>query len=669
MRSMPRLLLPLLLFCLGLALPATVFAGDDWRPVDPADLALKAPVVEKDADAEAIFWEVRLSDDVESGSPRTVLRHYVRIKVFSERGRESQSKIDIPFLSNWKIQDIAARTIKPDGSIVVVKKEDVLERTIVKSNGRKIKAKSFAMPGVEPGAIIEYRWKEMRTDQLANYIRLYFQRDVPVQLVKYYIKPLSLPGFEYGMRAQTFNGSASPFVKEKDGFYSVSMSKVPAFHEEPRMPPEDSVRPWMLIYYSKETRLEGEKYWQDYGKRTYEENKSRMKVSDEVKTTSAAAIAGASTPEEKLEKLFEFCRLKIKNVNDDASGLTAEERAKLKENKSPADTLKRGMGTGNDIDMLFASMAIAAGFDARLVNLSDRSDTFFDKGFPDDYFIQAYDIAVKVGDQWRFYDPASTYVPLGMLRWQEEAQEALLSDPREPIWLRTPLSPPEKSKVKRTAKLTLSDDGTLEGDAQIEYYGHMAVYRKEWDDDDSPAQREETLRETVKKQMSTAAVSAIKIENVTDPLKPYTYNYHIRVSGYAQRTGKRLFLQPEFFQHGTEPLFSGSERKYPVYFNYPWSEEDQVTIELPAGFSLDNADAPQPFSAGPVSDYKPYIGITKDGRRMVYNRNFFFGGGNTIMFPVGSYARLKTYFDAVHQSDNHTVTLKQAAAGTAAATP
>ena len=290
--------------------PAVVIAGDEWRPLDPADLALKAPVVEKDADAEAIFWEVRLSDEVDGGTPRTVLRHYVRIKVFSERGRESQSKIDIPFLSNWKIQDIAARTIKPDGSIVELKKEDVLERTIEKSNGRKIKAKSFAMPGVEPGAIIEYRWKEMRTDQLANYIRLYFQRDVPVQLVKYYIKPLSLPGFEYGMRAQTFNGAASPFTKEKDGFYSVSMTNVPAFHEEPRMPPEDAVRPWMLIFYSKETKLEGEKYWQDYGKRTYEENKSRMKVSDEVKTASAAAVAGAPHPRRSWRSCLSFAAQK-----------------------------------------------------------------------------------------------------------------------------------------------------------------------------------------------------------------------------------------------------------------------------------------------------------------------------------------------------------------------
>ena len=134
---------------------------------------------------------------------------------------------------------------------------------------------------------------------------------------------LSLPGFEYGMRAQTFNGNASPFNKEKDGFYSVTMNNVPAFHEEPRMPPEDSVRPWMLIFYTKETELKGEKYWQDYGKRIYEQNKSRMKVNDDVKTSAATVIAGAATPEEKLQKLFEFCRSQIKNVNDDASGMTS----------------------------------------------------------------------------------------------------------------------------------------------------------------------------------------------------------------------------------------------------------------------------------------------------------------------------------------------------------
>ena len=123
--------------CLTALLPLPASAGDDWKPIDPAELALKAPVVEKDADAEALFWEVRVADEVDGDSPRTVLSHYVRIKIFTERGRESQSKIDIPFMNNWSVKDIAARTIKPDGTIVEIKKSDILERTIVKEGGRE----------------------------------------------------------------------------------------------------------------------------------------------------------------------------------------------------------------------------------------------------------------------------------------------------------------------------------------------------------------------------------------------------------------------------------------------------------------------------------------------------------------------------------------------------
>ncbi len=116
-----RLLLSLsLLFtCLLLCPPgvpgatAVRAADDDWQPIDPAHLSMKEPMVEKSADAEAIFWQVRVSDEALD----LVFTHYIRIKVFTERGRESQSKIDIPHLSFIKIRDVAGRTIKPDGQI------------------------------------------------------------------------------------------------------------------------------------------------------------------------------------------------------------------------------------------------------------------------------------------------------------------------------------------------------------------------------------------------------------------------------------------------------------------------------------------------------------------------------------------------------------------------
>jgi hypothetical protein len=655
--------------CLLVALfacAASAFASDnDWKPVDPAQLSMKTPLVERDADAEAIFWEVKVADEADGGDPRTVLTHYVRIKIFTERGRESQSKIEIPFGKIFgheiKITDIAARTIKPDGSIVELKKEDVFERMAEKSSGLKVKVKSFAMPGVEPGAIIEYRWREVRGDSLSSYDRFQFARDIPVELVKYYIKPLSLPGFEYGMRAQFFHGKNTPFVKEKDGYYSTTMENVPAFREEPRMPPEYQVRPWLLVYYSKDSKLEPGKFWKDYGREVYNNNRSSMKVSDEVKQAAASAIGDATEPEEKLHRLFDYCRAHVKNIYDATSGMTADERIKWKESKSPAETLKRGAGTGFEIDLLFGALANASGLDARLARLADRNDVFFDPSFPDTYFINTYDIAVKVGDEWRFYDPASTFVPFGMLLWKEEGTDALVSDPKEGFFVKTPLSPPSKSVEKRTAHLKLLEDGTLEGTVHVEYTGHLANEYKQINDDDSPQQREENLRNAVKARMSMAEISDIRVENVTDPVKPFAYDYKVRVPGYAQRTGKRLFLQPAFFERGRAPLFTTSERQSQIYFHFPWSEEDTVEIELPAGFALDNADAPQPFTANNISKYDVKIGVTKDGSKLVYQRNFFFGGTGALLFPLPAYPQLKTLFDELNKRDNHTITLKQGA--------
>ncbi len=230
-----------LLFCSILTFSALAATSDDWKPIDPADLALKSPVVEKDADAEALFWEVRIDDNMEGD---LIFTHYIRIKVFTDRGRESQSKVDIPFGklygSEIKIKDIAARTLKPDGSIVELKKDDVFERTIVKASGAKLKAKSFAMPAVDPGCIIEYRWREIRVGKSANFVRLQFQRDIPVQRVKYLIKPFPFEGLTF--RSITFHGTPTPFTKEKEGFFSTTMTNMPAVHEESRMPPEDQIK-------------------------------------------------------------------------------------------------------------------------------------------------------------------------------------------------------------------------------------------------------------------------------------------------------------------------------------------------------------------------------------------------------------------------------------------
>ncbi|HKU75209.1 MAG TPA: DUF3857 domain-containing protein [Pyrinomonadaceae bacterium] len=631
--------------------PSNALAGgEEWRPVDAADIALKTPVVEPTADAEAIFWDIRIDD---GGQYDLVLNHYVRIKIFTERGRDEHSKIDIPYIAGTKIKDVAARTIKPDGTIVELAKEDIIEKVVVKVSGLKLTTKTFAFPGIEPGAIIEYKWKEVVSNTSANNMRLQFQRDIPVQSITYRIKPARDVFFD----VRPFNMPKFEFQKEKGGFQTTTVKNMRAFHEEPMMPPEDSVRAWAMVRYSGLASLS---YYLLAGTIYYGLD-SWLKVDDQIKKKAAEITAGATTPEEKLEKIFEFCRTNIKNTHDVNAGFSEDQIEKLKENKKPSDTLKRGVGPGIDINLLFAALAKAAGFDTRIALLPDRGKRLFNKNEVVPGSLKPSNIAVKMGERWQFFDPGLPYVAKGMLRWQEEGVDALLVA-ESPIWVKTPLSSAEKSKEKHVAELKLDENGTLEGDVTVEFTGHLAVERKVFNEDDSPEQREENLKESIKSRLSSAELTNIVIENATDSSKPFVYKYHVRVPEYAQRTGKRLFFQPGYFQKGISALFSAGTRSYPIYFHYPWSEEDRITISLPKGYALDNADRPTPIVAGEVSEHEIKIAVTKDESKLIFDRRFFFGGNNSIVFAVQTYEPLKQLFDKVHKADNHMITLKQVTA-------
>lgn len=642
------------IFCLLIACSSAVFAQDkEWREVTPAELAMKIPKVEADADAEAIFWEVRIDDSSED----LALRHYLRVKIFTERGREKYSKVDIPYAKGTKIKDVSARVIKPDGTIVELNKNDVFEREIAKSGGLKIKAKSFAVPNVEAGVILEYRYREVLSGGWANNMRLTFQHDIPIEDISYYFRPTE--GFN--VKYLSFNLNKSKFEKDKGGYYRATMTNVPALKEEAQMPPEDEIRSWMLVYYTRDNSTDTGKFWANVGGALAQvfDIKDTLKPSGAIKKAVPEIIGNAATDEEKIERLYTFCKTKIRNVTYDTS-LTDDQKEQIKPNSSTTDTFKKMQGRVGDINELFASLVDAAGFEARIAFTGDKSKIFFSPKYAHASFVHPAAIAVKVDNKWKYYDPGTPFVSQGMLAWNEEDTAAFLLGSKDYVTTTTPSSGTDKTAAKRSGKFKLLEDGTLEGTVKIEYTGQLAYLYKSNNYDVSAAKREENLKDEIKKRMSTAEVSNVSVENVSDPEKPFVYAFKVRVPNYAQKTGKRLFLQPGFFEYGESPLFSSATRKYDIYFHYPWSEIDNIEIELPKGFALDNADTPGEI-ADPqkIGSLNINMGIDAASNTLVYKRRFYFGGGGNTLFPATAYQPLKNMFDAFNKADTHTITLKQ----------
>ena len=151
-------------------------------------------------------------------------------------------------------------------------------------------------------------------------------------------------------------------------------------------------------------------------------------------------------------------------------------------------------------------------------------------------------------------------------------------------WQTTPLSDYKFSPAKRTGKFKLAEDGTLEGTVRVEYEGHQAINRRREGYLESQNKREEDYKEEIKSRMSSAEISNLIIENFEDPAKPLVYSYKVKIPNYAQKTGKRLFLQPGFFEYGSNPTFSSATRVHNIYFPYPWSEQDKVATRTAEKF-------------------------------------------------------------------------------------
>jgi hypothetical protein len=634
---------------------------EPFRPLTSEERALDRSQLDPDADAEILDWDVRIEDDFLGNSWHSTRWTYVRVKVFTEHGRDDWTRVDLlsRLGSDLRVTELDGRTLQPDGSEVKLASREIHERTIDRLDGRKVRVKSFNLPAVQVGSVIEARWKLVITNELTNYARLPFvwplNENTPVLRVTYHVKPFSSPGLP-AMRNIMFHGATEPMVHEADGFYRFSASNVRGQRDEPDMPPGEQIRPWMLLYYS-DTPLEPGRYWSRLGKEQWTSTRDWFRTSADIKATAAQITAGDTTEQQRLTAIYDYCHRVIRNLDTPSPDSTTEERERRKSGRTASEVLKSGMGRIDDIDHLFGALAAAAGFEVRVLLMGRRDDMVVDPMWPDDYFLSTYAIAVKTGGEWQFYDPGNPFVECGMLQPYEESQSGLLTDPQEPTFMVVPASPASASCTRRTGAFKLAEDGTLEGEVRIETCGHAARDRKYRLARLSLEERRRDLVDRVHARMGDVEVSAVEIENATDPDRPVVEHCHVKIPGYAQVTGRRLFLQPAVFHKGDTPRYTDGTRRFPVMLKYAWSEMDTVLITPPDGFTVEKPEAPAPFRFGDFGRYDAALEQLADGRTLRLRRTFEF---SRLSFDADEYPALKADFEKLQRRDAFTLVLARA---------
>lgn len=645
---------------------ADVVGAEKWDPVAPEELSAEKSANFPEADAEILLSSHILDESADRrligvGSPqgtdlRIVTKNFVRAKIYTKRGVEEHGKFFIRYPDGSRLSDLDARVVKRSGVSVCLQNSDFIESVLEQDDdGDSWKQVAFVFSNLEAGDVIEYRWNEHNEDSF--WLRYcYVQSEIPTREYSYYVKELLGTGSVWWLNCKEER------VETKHGL-KVTFRNIPAFTSEDHMPPMREQRGWLYITKTYPSLQRDAEIWPFLSHEWADEFNQATKPKDIIKDKAAAIVAGATSDEEKLRRIYEFCQNDI--VNTDYM-MTAKLRSLVDKHKdedalSPVKVLTVGRGRADEVNRLFAALVRAISFEVKEARNARNTD-LMKISIPHSWaFFVNPSVAVKLAGRWHFFDPGSYLIPFGMISWRAENATALICDLKKVEYAEIPTSTAEQNRQQYRARLVLDADGTLEGDVEESFTGQLASKRKL----DAWVESEEKISQDfsaeVVKRLPNAEVTQVAWTNLHTNSIPLKATYHVRVPGYAEKVGKRLVVPPGYFRAGKSPEFTAPSRKFPIFFPYPWSEHDDVEIAMPRGFVFDAPSAPSPVgntSGALGSSYQMHFDQKK--RILTYQRDFSLGGNGACRFKVESYPALKELFEQLHKSDSHVLVLKPA---------
>jgi hypothetical protein len=652
-----------LLLAAGLVLPAPAKAEkDEWPPISPEELAMKDSTNNPGAPAIILFRRVVTDDRQKFES------HYLRIKVFTEAGKK-YADVEIPYFEERaSVDEIRARTVRPDGRDAPFAGQ-IFDKLVIRGKGLKIQAKTFTLPDVQIGSILEYSY------------RVKWLRDMPDVLYHpgdYVIEsPFTVPTAHWIVQHDLFTRRASFSILAiptwrpawgwtgpvrgsprltADGAMLLDLENIPGFEREEFMPPEDVLRSELDFFYKVGWIASQDEFWSYHARTLAEPIEKFMAKRKAMERAVLQIVSPSDPPEVKLRKLYARAQ-QVRALSYEHSRTEKEEKAEnLKGNDNVEDVLKRGYARANEINYFFAALARSAGFDATAVEVAARDSSFFTPGSMNPDQLNAIVAWVKMGSEDLYLDPATRFCPFKFLPWEETgaggirlSKDVLGRD----VYATTPPPVSADAVMQRKALLKLDEEGTVQGNIQVTYVGQEALQQRLENVSVDAAGRRKSLEDQVKSWLPPGATVELKNSPEWERSDGALFaEFRVKIQSFGVSTARRLLLPLAVFEAAEKYPFQNAKRRYPVYFSFPFQELDEVTLQVPEGYKVESVPEPRkqefPFGKYEISR-KAEGNVLRLERRLVIDR---------YLIPLEYYSALRFFYDSVRAGDEEQVVLK-----------
>lgn len=647
-------LLPVMVMCAGAS--HAMGSVPDWMRA-----AAQAPLPKYPEGTNAV---VLLNDQTtvisDTGEIKTLYRRVY--KILRSEGRH-YGIVAVYFDNETQLTRLKAWSMAAGKDYEVKEKDAVETSAFSESLYQDTRHKVLAIPAAGPGSVIGYEYEQKRRSRILQ-DTWRFQEEIPVHRARF---TLRLPsGWEYRAHWSSYPERQPRPAGENQWLWE--LEELPAILEEPAMPPARAVEGWLgVTYYPRSTSAMDQPAasWESVGLWFAHLAADRRRSSAEIHQKTEGLVSGAATTIAKITALAAFVQQQIRYVAIEvgiggyqphaAQDVLANRYGDCKDKVTLLSVMLQEVGIKSDYVLVNAARGVVTSqFPSMLAFNHVILAIHLPPGISSEGLWSSRD--EDHGGRLLYFDPTDPYVPLGYLPSQLQASYGLVVNESGSRLEQLPLLGPGTNRLLRSAKLSLTPEGTLSGSVTEIRWGAPAALLRAQLLSASESERKKVLEKFLGSFLTGCVLKDSHVENLEKLDINLVAQYSFIAAGYAKLAGDLLLLRPRVLGQKAEEMLElqpDKEREYPVEYPATTSQGDVVEIRLPDGYKVDELPPSLEVDIGSVH-YRSQSQV--NGNVLRYTRDYEI---RRVLVPANSLARLKELYRLITDDERGNAVLKR----------
>jgi hypothetical protein len=482
------------------------------------------------------------------------------------------------------------------------------------------------------------------------YYTLFFPRWIPQDAEHYAVQESKITVIcpaDYKFRYKAFNYAKEPVIQTEKSTtsYTWEIVNLPAMESEYASPNWIEITPTVCLgpdQFEVEGYQGNMKTWQDFGKFVYALKAGKDILPDPVRQKVHVLTDAVSDPREKVRLLYEFMQQNTHYISVQLGiGGWQPFDAKYVAEKKYGDC----KALVNYMYSLLKEAGVPSYY--TLVKAGASSHYLVDD-FPSSQFNHVI-LCVPQQRDTIWLECTSQTLPAGYLSGFTADRYALLIGEEGGKLIRTPKYNRKDNLQSRHTTAVLDGEGNVSARINTQYRAEQM--------DDLESMVNELSKDKVMKilkselDIPTYDINTFSYREERSALPSIYESLDLVARGYAQVSGKRIFINPNIINRSKRRLHADENRKFDIVTYYEFEDVDSTEITIPAGY--------QPEAVTPATTVDSKFGrytatVSMQNDKIIYYRRLEKYSGR---WPATAWPDFVKFYEQLYKADNSRIVL------------